>query len=62
MNKRYNREAGSAHLVIIIILVLVALGLLGFVFWNNFMRSDTTQETAETTEVQASEEVAFSEY
>lgn len=35
------QEQGSAHLVIIIILSLALLGLLGFVFFQNFMQKNT---------------------
>jgi len=43
-------QIGSAHVVIIVLLTVAVLGLLGFVFWQNFMgvkTSDTTKtETA----------------
>jgi len=54
MNTR--NQSGSAHVVIIIILVVALLGTLGFVLWQNFLapKDDkvteqvTTQETTET--------------
>jgi hypothetical protein len=45
MNSR-KTETGSAHIVIIIILVVALLGTLGFVFWQNFLKPKT--DTAQT--------------
>jgi Tfp pilus assembly protein PilE len=43
-------QTGSAHVVIIIILVVAVLGLLGFVFWQNFIqKKDTTPAVTTTT-------------
>ncbi|MEI6054338.1 MAG: hypothetical protein WCQ49_03155 [Candidatus Saccharibacteria bacterium] len=36
MNKK--SQSGSAHLIIIVILIISLLGALGFVFWQNFMQ------------------------
>jgi len=36
-------ERGSAHLVLIIVLVIAVLGLLGFVFWQNFANQPAEQ-------------------
>lgn len=47
INKSLSQK-GSAHIVIIIILVVALLGTLGFVFWQNFMQKDT--ETKPTTQ------------
>jgi hypothetical protein len=33
-------QKGSSHIAIITVLGLVLVGMLGFVFWNNFMRSE----------------------
>ena len=39
-------QKGSAHVVIIVILTLLVLGLLGFVFWQNFVvAKDATKDT-----------------
>ena len=38
--KKY--QTGSAHVVIIAILVIAILGLLGFVFWQNFIEKKNT--------------------
>lgn len=35
-------QSGSAHLIVIFILVLTIIGLLGFVFWQNFMQPKAT--------------------
>ena len=54
--KKLNNQTGSAHVIIIIILIAAVLGLLGFVFWQNFAKpkdnaasSATTSTTAKTT-------------
>ena len=41
MIKNSQRQTGSAHVVIIIILVITVLGLLGFVFWQNFLNKES---------------------
>ncbi|MBC7943476.1 hypothetical protein H7X68_03195 [Candidatus Saccharibacteria bacterium] len=48
-----NKQQGSAHLVIVVILVLALLGSLGFIFWQNVIKkdvvsSDKTGSTAKT--------------
>ncbi len=60
MNTR--NQSGSAHVVIIIILVVALLGTLGFVFWQNFLapKDDKVTEqvtTQETTEAEITPEV-----
>lgn|GEM_PF-1148188 len=37
VNKQKNQQ-GSAHVIVIAILVLALLGTLGFIFWQNFMK------------------------
>lgn len=44
MNKQ--KQYGSAHVIIIAALIIVLVGILSFVFWQNFM----TQKTPETTQ------------
>lgn len=34
-------QKGSAHVIIVVILVVALLGALGFVFWQNFIQKDT---------------------
>lgn len=38
-------QKGSAHVAIIVILVVALLGTLGFVFWQNFIHKDTSPTT-----------------
>jgi hypothetical protein len=47
---KYKSQTGSAHLVIIIILTVAVMGLLGFVFWQNFAqkKADTTPVSTTT--------------
>ena len=40
MIKHSSKQAGSAHIVIISVIILAILGALGFVFWNNFMKKE----------------------
>ncbi|MEP7204712.1 MAG: hypothetical protein ABI716_00785 [Candidatus Saccharibacteria bacterium] len=42
----HKTQSGSAHAVIILILVAVILGLLGFVFWQNFIQKKDTALTS----------------
>lgn len=44
-----NNETGSTHVVIIVVLIAVILGLLGFVFWQNFIQKKDTTPSASTT-------------
>lgn len=49
-------QSGSAHLIIIIILVVALLGALGFVFWQNFVdkaADSATTNTSDTTTTNA---------
>lgn len=41
-------QRGSAHLAIIIIVVVLVVGALGFVFWNNFLSKGTSSTAAVT--------------
>jgi hypothetical protein len=43
-------QTGSAHVVVIVILAVVVLGLVGYVFWNNFLKAKpSTSKTASAT-------------
>jgi len=42
-----NKQAGSAHLVIIIMLATVLIGSLGFLFWRNFIQAEPSTDKAE---------------
>jgi len=35
-----NKQQGSAHLIIVVILVVALMGALGFIFWQNFVKED----------------------
>ena len=54
--KTTQKQSGSAHVIIIVVLALVIAGLLGFVFWQNFIvkkddgKSVTQQSTGTGTE------------
>lgn len=54
INKTLSQK-GSAHAVIIVILVAALLGALGFIFWQNFMNKDTS-DTNNTTKVENKQE------
>jgi len=48
MIKNSLRQKGSTHVVIIIILVFVLLGALGFIFWQNFINKEPSQSNPES--------------
>jgi len=48
MIKNSLKQTGSAHVVIIVILAVAVLGLLGFVFWQNFIVKDDQSDTVKT--------------
>jgi len=71
MLKYSQKQGGSVHVFIVISLIVVLLGALGFVFWQNFVNNgsnevssvDTTTQTettADTIEESTDEEVALS--
>lgn len=39
-----NRQKGSAHVIIVSILVIALIGALGFIFWQNFIYNKPAQE------------------
>lgn len=50
MLNKSSKQTGSAHVIIITIVVIVILGGLGFVFWNNFLnKKDTSQQNSQQT-------------
>lgn len=54
MKSRIKEQGSALHIVIIIVLVLAVLGLLGFVFWQNFINKPVgTQNTAGDTNTSA---------
>jgi hypothetical protein len=48
MIKNYLKQKGSAHVVIIVILVIALLGTLGFVFWQNFINKKSAEVTSDS--------------
>jgi len=50
-------QKGSAHVVIIVILTLLVLGLLGFVFWQNFLAPKNGDDSSVTTGQAANETI-----
>lgn len=46
--QKVKSQTGSAHAVIIIVLVIALLGVLGFVFWNNFLKKEPAAQTEPT--------------
>jgi hypothetical protein len=59
MKSRILEKGSSAHIVIIIVLVVALLGALGFVFWQNFVNkpatTSITESSAETKQVTSSD-------
>jgi len=45
---RSSRQQGSAHTVIIVVLVIALLAALGFVFWQNVIKKDSSEQTSQT--------------
>lgn len=52
------KQSGSAHVIIVIILVVALIGALGFIFWQNFVakKADTKTSSEETSKPAAKEE------
>jgi flagellar basal body-associated protein FliL len=50
MIKISSKQTGSAHVVIIVILVLALVATLGFVFWQNFMQSSKDNKDAQVSQ------------
>jgi hypothetical protein len=48
MNKQ-KYQKGSIHLVIIIVLIVALLGILGFVYWQNFLQPKSTTKSNNST-------------
>lgn len=42
MIKTSSKQKGNAHVIIIVVLVIALLGILGFVFWQNFINKEST--------------------
>lgn len=46
-------QKGSAHVVIVIVLVVALLGALGFIFWQNFVKPDEATKTEDSKTVKS---------
>lgn len=51
MIKTSSKQSGSAHVIIIVILVIALLGTLGFFFWKNYLNKDDTKKVDTETSV-----------
>ncbi len=49
-----HKQQGSAHLVIVVVLVLALLGALGFIFWQNFIQKTESNVVKTKTVAQSS--------
>lgn len=51
MIKNSSKQTGSAHVIIVVILILALVGTLGFIFWQNFIHKEaaTTQKNTSNT-------------
>ena len=56
MVKNYSQQKGSAHIVIIVLLVVALLGALGFVFWQSFMKEKDVNTTETSNSVDTSKD------
>jgi hypothetical protein len=46
--RKNKSEIGSAHVIVLSVLVVVLIAVLGFLFWNNFVKKDTPAPKKET--------------
>ena len=46
-------QQGSAHVIIIVVLVLGLLGALGYIFWQNFINSSDSKKQTDTTSLKS---------
>jgi hypothetical protein len=61
MSKKSQTQNGNAHVIIIILLVIALLGLLGFVFWQNYSNKKTVSPltTSQTIPLKTATERSF---
>jgi hypothetical protein len=55
MIKTPSKQTGSIHMVVIIILILALVGVLGFIFWQNFMQSPKADKDAQANQTDSLE-------
>jgi len=46
MKSRISQQGSVAHMAVVIVLVIALLGALGFIFWQNFLRSQSSEKSA----------------
>lgn len=56
MKRNYQR--GSAHVFVVAVLVLIILGLVGWIFWKNYFNKPSDTAASSNTSVQKSKEIA----
>lgn len=44
MKSRISQQGSTAHIVIVVVLVVALLGALGFIFWQNFIKQEDTSQ------------------
>jgi amino acid transporter len=52
MNSLSRQQGSTAHIIIAIVLVVLLLGALGFIFWQNFINNPNPSQTESTTDVE----------
>jgi len=64
--QRNKSQAGSTHIVIIVIFVVALIGTLGFIFWNNFLKetsvTNTATDNSQATKTEDKKEIAKDPY
>lgn len=50
MKLRIKEQGSAVHIIIIVILVIALLGVLGFVFWQNFVNKNTISDANKSTQ------------
>ena len=53
--KSMNKQKGSAHVAIVIVLIVALLGALGFIFWQNFIRNEPATKKTEAVNIKSSD-------
>jgi len=50
------KEAGSAHIIVIVVLVIALVASLGWIFWQNFVQTDTPKKQELTAQTDTTQE------
>lgn len=59
---KQQKQSGFAHLVIIVAVAVLVIGALGFVFWNNFMQPNSSNDKPVTKTISIQEWGVESDY